>query len=101
MSRTTRLVLAGTALLLVIGGVWFGLTPKAVHIAECGSPFFPVEKAGLSSEAAYECGFALDKRYALLWWVFIAAGVLGLVAALGGIFEKATPPEDPAAAKRA
>ena len=101
MSRAMRLVLTGAALLLVICGVWFGLTPKASHIAECGSPFFPVEKADLSREAAFECGFALNKRYTLLWWLFIAAGVLGLLAALGHMFTKATPSEDPADAKRA
>jgi hypothetical protein len=99
MSRTTRLLLAGTALLLAGCGVWFGLTPKAIHIAECGSPFSP-EKAGLSSEAAEECAFALDKRYAVLWWVFIAAAVLGLTAVVGGRFTRAPHAEDPGVAKR-
>lgn len=87
MSATSRMVLgaAALALVLVVCGVWFGLTPKAVHIADCGSPFFPIEKADMSSEAAEECEFALGKRYALLWFVFIGAAALGLAAAVGGL----------------
>lgn len=95
MSRTTRLVLGGAALLLVVCGVWFGLTPKSVHLGACGSPFFP------ANDAVEECAFALDKRYTLLWWVFLPAGALGLAAAFGGMFTKATHPEEPAAARRA
>ena len=32
MTRTARLVLAWAALVLVVAGIWFGLTPKAIHI---------------------------------------------------------------------
>lgn len=95
MSRTTRLVLGGAALLLVLCGVWFGLTPKSVHLGACGSPFFP------AADAVEECAFALDKRYTLLWWVLIAAGVLGLAAAVGGLFSRATRSGEQSAAKRA
>ena len=100
MSRTPRFVLGGAALVLVISAVWVGLTPKAIHLADCGSPYFPADTADMTHEVAYECGFALDKRYALLWWLFIGAGALGLAAACGGVFTKATP-QAPTAGNRA
>ena len=77
MSRTTRWCVGGAALMMVIGGIWLGLMPKAIHLADCGSPFLPADTA-------------LARRYTLLWWLFIAGGVLGLVAALGGVSTRTT-----------
>lgn len=88
MSSHTRLVLCTAALVLLACGVWFGLTPKAVHIAECGSPFFPADRTSMIHEKAYECQYALGKRYTVLWVVFLTGAALGLAAALGGVLAR-------------
>ncbi len=96
MPVTTRLMLGAAALVFLVGGIVSGMMPKQIHIAECGSPFFPAKTASMNSEAAYECTFALDKRYTLLWVLFIGGGTLGLAATFGVQLFSTTPSKEPA-----
>ena len=84
MSATTRLTLGVAAVVLLVGGLVFGLMPKQIHIADCGSLFAPVDTAGMTTEAVDECGYSFDKRYPLLFGLFIGGAVLGMAAAFGG-----------------
>ena len=91
MSVRTRLIVAVAALVLLVGGVVLGRLPKQIHIAACGSPVAPAETTNQTHEAVSECGFALDKRYAVMWWLFVGGGALGLAAVLGGVLTSGSP----------
>lgn len=86
MTRATVLGLAVWALIFLVGGVVFGLIPKQIHIADCGTLFNPAEPANLTSEAASECGQVFAGRYPFLWGLFICGGTLGLAAVVAGVF---------------
>jgi len=89
-----RLVSGSAALVLVVACVWLGMTPKAIHLGDCGSPFFPADPSGMTSDVADECAGALGRRETLLWWALITAAALATLAALGGVLGPERPAEE-------
>ena len=78
MSRTTRLVLGGAALVLLIGAMWFGTLRHQMPRSDCGSVF------DARKGADHDCEANLRSREAIFWVVFTTGAGLGLAAAAGG-----------------
>jgi hypothetical protein len=92
VSRGTRLTWAAWAVVLLICAVVFGLWPKEIHIAECGSVLDPAKTVDMIHEAKQECGFALGKRATVMWGLVVLAAGFALVASLGGALFPPRPP---------
>src|SRR5262245_18147005 len=59
MSVTIRWILAAAALVLLVGGLVFGMMPKAIHISDCGSVLNSADMSAKTHPAATVCTNAL------------------------------------------